>query len=392
MIKYISTKNPADCYGCRACEQVCNNEAILLEPDEEGFIYPVLNQSLCTNCGLCSKVCPIDKSLTNQVIKTAAAYYTDNKLLRYSASGGLFLAVADFFISQGGYVSGCVFDESFNAIHILSNEMSDIKRMQGSKYVQSDIGNVYIEIRRKLKEGKLVLFSGTPCQVDGLHKFLLKEYDNLYSLDLICHGVPSPQFLQDYLNSTHRINGKVVDFKFRNKEKNGWCSQGSIQIKRRGKIIEKKTSPFTDSYYYYYYLQNSISRMCCYSCKYSSTNRVGDISIGDYWNIADVLPDFDSKKGVSVVLINTNKGVAIFDRIKTSLVYKETSLEDAVRGNGNLSKPCSMPSNRFNIYKRIKRYGYRNIEKQECHYQYVIPAIKKMIPKSLKKIIKKFIK
>ncbi|MEG2158191.1 MAG: Coenzyme F420 hydrogenase/dehydrogenase, beta subunit C-terminal domain [Bacteroidaceae bacterium] len=220
MIKYISTNDAVDCYGCRACEQICAQKALHLEPNGEGFLYPILNLDQCTNCGLCSKVCPVEKTTTNKVLKTVATRYNDNSTLCYSASGGMFLAAAEYTISQGGYVAGCVFDEYFNAIHILSNDRNDIRRMQGSKYVQSNIGNVYIEIRRILKQGELVLFSGTPCQVDGLQNFLRKDYDNLYTLDLICHGVPSPKFLQDYLDATHRVNGEIIDLKFRNKVKN----------------------------------------------------------------------------------------------------------------------------------------------------------------------------
>lgn len=390
MIKYINTHNPADCYGCGACEQICGQDALGLKPDVEGFLYPEIDADKCINCDLCERVCPIDVLPTGHVKNTIACQYQDDSLMD-SASGGIFKALADYTLANDGYVAGCVFDESFNAVHILSNSSEDITRMQGSKYVQSKIGNTYKEVRQKLREGQSVLFSGTPCQVAGLKGFLMTEYDNLLTLDLICHGVPSPKFLQEYLDVTFRSKGEIVDFKFRNKRKNGWCSQGSVAIKSKGKIREKRTTPYTDSYYYYY-LANEISRKCCYSCKYSSISRVGDITIGDYWNLQNILPDFDCENGASVALVNTEKGEKIIEIISGRLIKKETMLQEAVASNGNLSAPCPMPEKRNVIYEEINNFGYKAVEKNECHYQYLKPAMRRIIPASLKKIIKKIIK
>ena len=387
MIKYSDTNNPVDCYGCGACEQICGHDALKLVANAEGFLYPEIDSTRCTNCGLCEKVCPIDVVPTANVKQTIAARYNDASLMD-SASGGMFKAVADYVLEQDGFVAGCVFDKDFNAVHILSNTPEDIKRMQGSKYVQSKIGNVYKEVRKKLREGHFVLFSGTPCQVAGLHGFLMTPYDNLLTLDLICHGVPSPKLLQLYLDTTFRTKANVVDFKFRNKRKNGWRSQGSVTLDYKGKIKEKRTSPYTDSYYNLYYLSNDVSRMCCYSCKYSSTSRVGDITIGDYWNLQNILPDFYCKDGASVALINTEKGREVIERIKDRLTHKETMLQQAVDANGNLKDPCTMPEKRKEIYAEIDKLGYRAVEKAECHYQYIKPALKRLLPSSLKRIIK----
>ena len=310
-----------------------------------------------------------------------------------SASGGMFKALADYVIANNGYVAGCVFDDSFNAVHILSNSTEDLVRMQGSKYVQSKIGDVYKQIRHRLSENVIVLFSGTPCQVAGLKEFLMKDYDNLLTIDLICHGVPSPKFFQNYLNSTYYNKNKdVVDFKFRNKRKNGWCSQGSVSINKNGTITEKRITPYTDSYYYFYYLANDISRICCYSCKYSSASRVSDITIGDYWNIQNILPDFNCKDGASVTLINTDKGQRIINAIANRLYQRETSLQQAVRANGNLQEPCKMPETRISIYKEVDKYGYDAVAKRECHFQYIKPTIRRMLPSSLKKLIKMLIR
>lgn len=391
MIKYSKTHNPADCYGCGACEQICGHNALSLEPNAEGFLYPVINLDKCTNCGLCEKACPIDIPPHGHVKQTVAAQYQDSSL-NFSSSGGIFKAMADYVLEHEGFVAGCVFDESFNAVHILTNLPVDVERMQGSKYVQSKIGDVYKEIRFKLREGKLVLFSGTPCQVAGLKCFLMKNYDNLITIDLICHGVPSPKLLQDYLDATYRSKGKILDFKFRNKQKNGWCSQGTVKIESNKRIKEKRTTPYTDSYYYYYYLENIVSRICCYSCKYSSTSRVGDLSIGDYWNIQNILPDFDCKNGASVVLVNTEKGEKMLDNIRSKLECQQTNLQQAVETNGNLSAPCSMPIKRNTIYEEMDQYGYTTVAKKECHYQYLKPALRRLVPTSIKRILRKLIR
>lgn len=391
MIKYSNTNNPVDCYGCGACEQICGHDALRLNANTEGFLYPEIDLTKCTNCGLCEKVCPIDVISAGSVKQTVAARYNDASLMD-SASGGMFKAMADYILEHNGFVAGCVFDRDFNAIHILSNSPEDIKRMQGSKYVQSRIGNVYKEVRQKLREGHLVLFSGTPCQVAGLYGFLMTRYDNLVTMDLVCHGVPSPKLLQEYLDTTFRPKGNIIDFKFRNKRKNGWCSQGSVTLENNRKIKEKRITPFTDSYYYYYYIANDVSRICCYSCKYSSTSRVGDITIGDYWNLQNILPDFDCSDGASVALVNTERGKEFMERIKYRLVQKETLLQQAVEANGNLKAPCVMPEKRKDIYAEISQYGYRAVEKTECHYQYVKPMLRRLIPSSLKKLIKRFIR
>lgn len=395
MTTYLTTKKEDTCYGCSACKHICPHSAINMEPNSEGFMYPKLDADKCVQCGLCVNVCPYDTptKTTSTTSKTYAIQNKDNQSLMNSSSGGIFIAVAKWVLEQGGSVCGCVFDENFKATHVLTNEWDTVLAMQGSKYVQSDIGDMYPLIRSKLKSGQKVLFTGTPCQVAGLQKFLIKEYDNLITMDLICHGVPSPMLLESYLKemASHR-NGKILDFRFRHKKRNGWVSQGSITIQaNNGKQTTKTTSPYQDSYYYYYYLANNVSRECCYSCQYSSTTRYGDLTIGDYWNIADVNVNFNTNQGVSVVLVNTNKGQDVINAIKDFLNLAETPLETAVQGNGNLHTPCERPESRDIIYKKIINQGYKKTAEQECHFSYILPTIKRMMPKWVKRIIKKVI-
>ena len=389
MTSYIRGQDVAKCYGCRACEQICPKQAIEMKANPEGFLYPVLTREKCIKCGLCFKVCPYDTpSSMNTPVQAVAAQYKNGEALLASSSGGLFSAAADYVLAHDGYVAGCIFDDSLVATHILTNRRELVEKMRGSKYVQSDLQSVYTQIRDRLKEGALVLFTGTPCQVDGLCCFLRKDYANLFTIDLICHGVPSPKLLSDYLAVVKAEKGIVSDLKFRDKNRNGWGSRGTIVINNK----QKNISPYNNSYYQLYYLRNSVSRMSCYSCKYSTDSRVGDLTFGDYWNMPDEFPDLDVSAGFSAVLVNTEKGKKFFAEISDGLNVYETSLESVVRGNGNLSNPSSLPESRKNIYLRIAEEGYSSVAKKDCKYQYVKPFVRKHIPKGLKKLLKKILR
>ena len=385
MIEYEIKKEKDKCYGCRACEQICPKLAIVMKEDEEGFFYPEVNKEKCINCNLCSKVCPYSNELyKTKIRKVYAVQYKNEKNLMESSSGGAFSLFADYILSIGGYISGCIFDENLIPRHVVSNKKEIISKMRGSKYVQSDIRSTYKEIKDLLNSKKIVLFTGTPCQVDGLKRYLMKEYDNLFTLDLICHGVPSFKILEEYLNSEKNKGKKIEKIKFRDKKLNGWCSQGSIKFNKKIKNI----SPFNNSYYYYY-LKNCINRYSCYTCKYSSINRVGDITIGDYWNLNNLLPKLDTSKGYSVILISSPKGEKLFESVKDKSFYYETELKFVAENNGNLIKPTEFPKLRERIYKDIEIFGYEYVEKKECHYQYVFPFIRKCLPKKIKFILKK---
>ena len=389
MTNYLLTNNPESCCGCGACEQICPKNAIELKPDEEGFLYPVLNKDLCVECGLCEKVCAYNNDLQlNEPVAVYAAQNKSQEELLKSSSGGMFSALADYVISTNGAVAGCVFDENFNAIHIISQDEAEIEKMRGSKYVQSQIGGVFKDIKVFLEKREKVLFTGTPCQVDGLNRFLQKDYENLFTVDLICHGVPSPLLLQEYVKQESK-NGSVTDLKFRNKERNGWCSQGSITYCVNDKSKTKTITPFKDSYYNLYYLENCVSRLSCYSCPYATDKRVADITIGDYWNIDEKLNYNEFKNGMSVVLINTPKGKELFDKIKDNLNVYESDLKHAQKGNGNLVKSGEKPPKRNYIYKKLLENGYEKTVKEECKFSYLVPFIRKHMPKGLKLLIKK---
>lgn len=392
MTEYLTNGCREKCCGCGACAEICPVGAIRLLPDDEGFAYPQINKELCIECGRCGQVCPYNGEADGkEPLKTYAFVNKNYAELLSSSSGGAFIAFANAVLREGGFVCGCIFDEDLRAVHILSSEIADVKKMQGSKYVQSELGGVYGEIKEKLRAGKRVLFSGTPCQVDGLKKYLGRDYPELYTLDLICHGVPSPRLLADFIAAEEGDGKKITDLKFRDKRRNGWCSQGSITYLKNGKSKTKTISPFNSSYYYYY-LRNAVSRPCCYTCGYSSTSRVGDITIGDYWNIAEVAPTVNTDGGVSAVLVNTEKGRQLTEKISAFASLTETSLEAAVAGNGNLSAPCERPQSRDRLYAKINERGYTVVAAEECRYSRVMPFIKKHIPRGVKKALKKILK
>lgn len=386
MLEYLKCNNVESCYGCNACEQICPKNAIKLIENSEGFNYPLLDDKLCVNCGLCEKVCPYTKELVDNEINNVYGLQNLNQDdLMKSSSGGVFIAMAKFVLSKGGFVAGCILDDNFVVKHILTNDLNLVEKMQGSKYVQSYIGNVYTNIKELLDDGKFILFSGTPCQVAGLKFFLMKEYNNLLTIDLICHGVPSQYLLNEYINDMS-LDKKIKTLKFRDKKNNGWCESGSIYYKR----AIKKTTVNNDSFYNLY-LSNAISRMSCYSCKYSTTNRVGDITIGDFWNINDEFSNIDTKNGFSEIKINSNKGMDFFNSIKNNFFIVDTTLKIIVNGNGNLVKPCEKPDIRDEIYNEINKYGYKFVVKKYCHFSYIKPFLKKLFPKKIKKIIRRII-
>ncbi|MEG0408461.1 MAG: Coenzyme F420 hydrogenase/dehydrogenase, beta subunit C-terminal domain [Bacilli bacterium] len=384
MIRYALTKDKHTCYGCCACEQACPVNAINMVLDEEGFKYPLVDFNLCIKCSKCSEICPYESEVKESQGKSYAIQIKDKIELLNSSSGGVFSLIANYVFEKNGYVCGCIFDEDLKAIHIVSNNKNDLIKMQGSKYVQSEISNIYERILELLCDEKLVLFSGTPCQVDGLKRFLGKSYQNLITIDLICHGVPSPKLLKKYLEFENKKGKRIEEIKFRDKKRNGWCSQGSIRSSNKIKNI----SSFNNSYFNLYY-QNCVNRYSCYTCKYSSMKRVGDFTIGDCWNIEKYLLDIDLKTGYSTCFVNTSKGEIIFDKVKTNASIFDIDRNFLINNNGNLKEPSNMPKSRINIYKKIDEDGFENIIKENCNFQYIIPFIKKCIPRKLKKMIKR---
>lgn len=395
MIKYFEEYDKKTCYGCRACEQSCPQAAIFMKEDGEGFLYPILESEKCTRCGVCSRVCPYTNNNITQEFE-ADVYALKNReqdVLMKSTSGGAFSVIADYVLERSGYVVGCVFDDKFSPIHIIAEDSEGIAPMRGSKYVQSDTGTTYTQVQKLLHEDKWVLYTGTPCEIAGLRSYLRKNYDKLITVDLVCHGVPSPGLFRKYLDNRESFfGGKILEILFRDKKKYGQTSRGTIRfINRRGREKTKQISPLDDSYYFLFH-QRRINRMCCYSCKFAQEKRVGDFTIADFWGIEEVLPSFKSGGGVSLVLVNTTKGKKIFDSITKKVYFAKVDLNLAADYNGNLRRHAALPPDRTEIFEFVNYNGYDATTRKYCKYRYVIPAIKRIIPKPVKKMVKSILK
>lgn len=322
-----------DCCGCEACVQRCPKSCITMKFDEQGFRYPVVDESLCVNCGLCETVCPIINQSSPRKPQKIYGAINKNEVIRLnSSSGGLFTAFAECIIDEGGIVWGAKFDDNWDVVHGCATVKEELKLLRGSKYVQSHIGLSYKEVEQKLKAGNTVLFSGTPCQVAGLKKYLRKDYSNLYTLDFICHGVPSPGVWKKYLEQRIDKEVRIESINFRDKS-NGWekfCF--SLQLKqyflgRKNSVSQMETR--SKNLYMRAFLHDLILRPSCYDCPARSFKSGSDITLADLWGAWVTLPEYNDDKGCSCVAINTEKGQRVFERLQGSISSKEISYKSA---------------------------------------------------------------
>ena len=383
-----------ECCGCAACMNICPKRAITMQPDENGFIYPVVKDDLCVECGLCRKVCAFQNVpvSANEPLATYAAINQDQSVLVASASGGIFPALASIIFGKKGVVFGCAFNDKMEPEHICVDNPTKMKKLQGSKYVQSSINNTFTEAKRYLEQGRVVLYIGTPCQIAGLKSYLDKNYENLITADIICHGVPSGAFFQGYIKHLEgKLKGNIVDFKFRDKSK-GWGLMGKVVYNKKGVVREEFIPPIT-SYYYCYFLKGDIYRETCYECKYSSGNRQGDFTMGDYWGVEKAHPELETKNGVSVLLVNSAKGMALIERLGNQLDLTQSTFEQAREQNEQLRRPTAKSDKRDTILKTWREGGYQAIAEE--YYKtnkkrLVLFRIKMLVPQSVKRLVNSF--
>lgn len=397
-----SDKLSKDCSACGACYNICPKNAITMKEDENGFLHPVIDKEKCVNCGLCKKVCNynIKKEEQNKNIKTYAAISKDKELLKKSASGGIFATIASNVLKADGVVYGCSMEKNAELTikHIRVTKLEELKKIQGSKYVQSEIGNTYKLIKKDLEDNKIVLFSGTPCQVDGLYGYLLgKKYDNLFTIDIICHGVPSQQMFKDYIkNLEQKINGKILTFDFRNKTK-GWGLYAKYTYEKNG-VKKQKVIPAYNSSFYQLFLDSLIYRENCYKCPYAANKRVGNITIGDFWGIEEEHPKeietnkIQTKNGISCIIINDIYGDLLVEKFGTNLSLIKSKFEKVAKHNNQLKRPSSYKKAReitLNIYSQK---GYEELDKWYFKNNKSKILLKKIwwkLPNKLKNKIKK---
>lgn len=391
MIKILDKKN---CTGCCACVDICAKSAITLQTDNEGFWYPSINESLCVNCGLCNKVCPVEnipKAKQENFEKPACfAGINKNLYVRFdSTSGGLFSALADRTFREGGLVGGAITDEDFNATQVLIDKKSDLEKLRSSKYYQSNASGFYKSVKAALLPGKKVLVCGMPCQMAALRNFLGKDYENLIIVDLICLCIPSPKVFKKYIEDVgEKYGSPVVATKAKCKEL-GWRKLTQLFILEDGRHIYQ---PHDENPFQFFYMNTKTScRPSCYDCKFKGFPRIADITIGDFWGgknnhvyTKEFKKEFDNDLGTSVVIVNSQKGLDYLNACRSSLKIKEIPFETVLPGNVALLH--SIPSSTIN-----REEFYENLDKHTFTELFNIYNKKNLSGKQrLKKILKRY--
>lgn len=369
----IIIEDKRQCCGCNACVQYCPKSCITMQEDEEGFLYPIINKTACIDCGLCEKVCPVlNQKEEREPLKVYAAKNKNDEIRMQSSLGGIFTLLAEQIIQEGGVVFGARFNDDWEVIHDYTDAVEGLAVFRGSKYVQSKIGNTFQLVEQFLKQGRKVLFSGTPCQVAGLKLFLRKEYENLLIVDFICHGVPSPGVWKKYLqelianqddkkkqfHSNLNIMRNISHIEFRNKclgwKKYSFALSLSVPDIHGIKKTVLFSEPYTENIFMKGFLANLYLRPSCYSCPSNRLKSGSDITIGDYWGIQNIYPNIDDDKGICCVMVNTEKG--IFSLSSVDMHKLISSYEEVCKGNPALIRSVSLPNKRREFYKQ-----YHNI-------------------------------
>ena len=379
------------CTGCGACVQRCPKRCISWTEREFGFRYPQIDKDACVNCGQCEKVCPIDKALeVSAEQKAYAAVHKDDEVLAKSTSGGAFTAIADAVFAQGGIVYGAAMLDGMQVKHIRTSGKDDFEGLRSSKYLQSDTGTTYQMVEQDLKQGKTVLYSGTPCQIDGLKNFLGKDYENLYTADIVCHGVGSQAYFDKYMDYARERYGKIKALRFRSKEYAGWSCGGGVVVVDSSDCLKKIPYRDFDNYYYSYFLSGDIYRKSCYSCKYANTNRVGDFTLGDYWGVEALNLPLQTENGCSLLLVNNRHAMQLLDEIE-SLDRVETTVEQAAHCNKQLNAPSKLMDSRQNRIGEYESMSGQQIQKEylKNHRKTVVKGqLKALMPYKLKLLIR----
>lgn len=340
--------SPAACCGCALCAAVCPKDAITMR-EIDGFSYPHIDETLCVDCGLCVKSCPFpgEKQEESNTLAAYAVKHTCPHVVAESSSGGIFTAISDYVLSLGGTVIGADFDGDMVVTHVVAHATEQRDRMRGSKYVQSDTRRVYTLVKENLKKGAPVLFVGTPCEAAAVRARFPRE-DNLYIVDIICHGVPSPWVWKQYVAYIEKVYGKKLSFySFRDKATAGWRKYSAKLTFEDGSTVRhnNKTGSFIELFRYDVCLRPS-----CTACRFTSKNRVGDLTIGDFWGVEAVLPDFSDNKGVSAVMVHTEKGQHLLEAVGESITAVPCSEADIAAKQPNMQNP-SQYSNKAAAFK-----------------------------------------
>ena len=372
------------CTGCTACVSICPTQAITMKTDKTGFKYPVINQTKCIDCGLCKKTCPVINTESNSALNICyGAYCKDEKYLSNSSSGGIFPLIADMILKENGIVIGAAFTENNELKHIAVSSETDLIKLKGSKYLQSDLHDIFTFIRKNVSNKK-ILFVGTPCQVAGL-KRIVKNNQNLLCIDLICHGVPSPKLFAKYIKELEtKYNDKLVMYDFRDKT-TGWDTYSNTANFK----TKKKTELQIENKYMKLFLSNIALRESCFNCNFKLGNKYSDLTLGDYWGVQKYYPNMYNKNGVSAIIVNTDQGREIIDKIKSQLKYQECKLEEILEGNESLRLSSKKPLKWEKFFQEIDSLSIDKLSKKYIKRKSLIKKSLGKIKKIVKKIINK---
>lgn len=355
MSTVVDLVNQDECVGCGGCTNSCPVEALSMKENHEGFLNPSLDRERCISCGMCIKACPkIDYEKKNAVAPKVFAAYAIPEIQRVSSSGGLFTVFANVVLKMGGAVCGAAYDENLQVVHKVVQDEEGLSALRGSKYVQSNTGNIYAEVRQMLEEGRKVLFSGTPCQVAALNKFLEHDYDNLLTIDIVCHGVPSNRIFHQYLKET--TNGKPVkNVEFRSK-RFGWSCEHILITYDDASEYE---GSLADDPYVKGFLKNVFLRKSCQECPFSEFPRCGDITLGDFWGLRKIDPALVSRLGTSIVFLNNRKGEDWYDKIADQLAMSTLMPFEPERYPNRIHKTYRHNNGRSVFFETVERDGVR---------------------------------
>lgn len=371
----LTITDKSKCCGCTACTSICPKHCIKMEEDEEGFLYPVVDSNKCVDCGMCEKVCPVlYPQKKNEVPLVYAAINNDESIRMQSSSGGIFTLIAESVLDCGGVVFGACFDKNWNVVHDYTETKEGLARFRGSKYVQSNLGNTFSQAKSFLDAGRKVMFTGTPCQIAGLKNFLRKSYDNLVTVDVVCHGVPSPAVWKEYLiqsikniyknlslsEESLELKNVIQNISFRSKEK-GWKNYHVAIEYVNG---ERESIPFYQNLYMNVFLSDFALRPSCFACPAKLDQMQGDITLADCWGVDKLKPEIDDDKGCGLILVHNPVVWKQYGEVN-SIVKYPLDLSDVMKYNPMIAVSTTAPVNRILFFDLLSRIGLKK------SYQYV---------------------
>ena len=378
--------NKKDCMGCHACASICPKSCISMESDKEGFLYPNVDYNLCIRCKQCINVCPIINK--EEVMNDPVAYScinNDETVRLDSSSGGIFTLVAENVIDRYGVVFGASFNDQSEVVHVFVETKENLEQLRGSKYVQSKIGNSYKKAKEFLDSGREVLFTGTPCQIAGLKSYLDKLYTNLSTMDIVCHGVPSPDVWHKYVEFRETVAGSLAQrIAFRRKDE-GW-KRFSVSFLFKNNTEYRQN--LRNDLFMRAFLKDVCLRPACYDCKYKGLNRQSDLTLADFWGVQNILPEMDDDKGTSLIFVNSEMGQRLFNEVKDKMLYQEVDINEAVKYNSAAIKSVKYNPKRDGFMAEKESLPFDKLVAKYCN-EPLQRRIRNKVRSGIKKILVK---